>query len=72
MLGCVGAVVLVLSFGLLWPLALCLVAPAWAVGRSARLRGEGARAPALAGEALGAIGTAACLLALAGCAAIVA
>ena len=71
-LGCAGATLLVLSVGLLWPLALCACAPAWALGRSARRGGAGVRGQALTGEVLGAAGTVVCLLALAGCAAIVA
>ena len=67
-LGCVGATLLVLTEGLLWPLALCACAPAWALGRSARRGGAGVRGQALLGEVLGAAGTVACLLALAGCA----
>lgn len=71
-LGCVGACLLVLTAGLLWPLALLACAPAWALGRSARRRGDGVRGQALTGEVLGAVGTMACLLALAGCAALMA
>lgn len=71
-LGCVGAYLLVITVGLLWPLALFVCAPAWALGRSARRRGERPRGVAVAGEVLGAVGTLVCLLALAGCAVMLA
>ncbi len=68
--GGVGAFLLVVTLGLLWPLALLLCAPAWALGRSGRRRGESPPGLALAGEVVGAVGTLLCLVAIAGCAAI--
>jgi hypothetical protein len=73
-LGIASLCLLFVSFGMLFPIALCLSATAWAVGRSARragTRGAGRSGIAVAGEALGIVGTILSMVLLAGCAALV-
>jgi Domain of unknown function (DUF1707) len=73
-LGIAAICLLIVSFGLLFPLTLPLSAMAWALGRSARrasTRGGGRSGAAAAGEALGVVGTVLGTVLLAGCAAVV-
>jgi Domain of unknown function (DUF1707) len=71
MVGIVGLFVLLMSFGLLFPIALPLSVTAWALGREARRSGTcSAPGVATAGEVLGITGTALSVVWLAGCAAI--
>jgi uncharacterized protein DUF1707 len=70
-LGLLAIFVLILSFGLLFLLALPLAATAWALGREARRSGAAnRRGMAVAGEALGIAGTLLSLVLFAGCAAL--
>lgn len=74
-LGLIGACAFLMSFGLLFLVSLPLSASAWICGRGARRQADVAGAPrgmAMAGETLGIVGTIVGLLALAGCAALVA
>ena len=68
-LGLVGLILFVVSFGLLALVTVPISATAWGLGRSARRRGSGSRARA--GEVLGIIGTVLGVVVLAGCAALV-
>ena len=69
-----GAAVLVLSFGLLFLLALPLSAAGWALGRSVRRNPDvqHGRSMALTGEVIGVAGTVSACLALAACSAMIA
>jgi hypothetical protein len=70
-LGILAVSVLLLSFGLLFPVTLPLAVTAWALGREARRSGApNGRGAAAAGEALGVVGTVLSLLLFAGCAAL--
>ena len=69
-LGWFGLGVLAFTFGILWPFALAFSAPAWAMGRVARRRTPSAGGLALSGELLGIAGVVACLIVVAGWAAI--
>lgn len=73
-LSVIGASVLLLSFGLLFIVALPVSTAGWALGRRVRRNPaiENGRAMALAGEVLGACGTVFACLALAACTAMVA
>ena len=71
-LGLVGLFVLLMSFGLLFPIALPLSITAWALGREARRSGAcNAPGVATAGQVIGMTGTALSVIWLAGCAALV-
>jgi hypothetical protein len=71
-LGIVGLFVLLMSFGLLFPIALPLSVTAWALGREARRSGAcSAPGVATAGQVIGMTGTALSVIWLAGCAALV-
>ena len=70
-LGGLSASLLLLTFGLFSIIALPLAAGAWRLGRRARRSGTGGRA-AQTGEVLGIVCTVVSVLALAGCAAIIA
>jgi uncharacterized protein DUF1707 len=68
--GVMAIFILMVSFGLLFIVALPLAVTAWALGRDARRSGNPQRySMARAGEVLGIVGTAFSLLLLAGCAA---
>ena len=74
LLGLFGAGLLLFSFGLLFIVSLPLSLGAWIVGHRARRRGPGIGSNyglAVAGQALGVVGTVLGCLALAGCAAMV-
>ena len=68
-----GLFVLLISFGLLFPIALPLSVTAWALGREAR-RSRASSAPgvATAGEVIGITGTVLSVIWVAGCAAVLA
>ena len=71
-IGIVGLFVLLMSFGLLFPIALPLSITAWALGREARRSGAcSAPGVATAGQVIGMTGTALSVIWLAGCAALV-
>jgi membrane protein implicated in regulation of membrane protease activity len=68
--GVMALLILMVSLGLLFVVALPLAVTAWALGRDARRSGSPHRyGMARAGEVLGIVGTALSLLLLAGCAA---
>jgi hypothetical protein len=70
--GILGLFVLLMSFGLLFPIALPLSVTAWALGREARRSGTcSAPGVATAGEVIGITGTTLSVIWLAGCAALV-
>ena len=70
-LGVLGLFVLLISFGLFFPIALPLSVTAWALGRDARRSGTcSAPGVAIAGEVIGITGTGLSVILLAGCAAL--
>jgi hypothetical protein len=72
-LGLLGLFFLLISLGLLFPVALPLSVTAWALGREARRSGAcGAPGVAIAGEVLGITGALLSVIWLAGCAAVLA
>ena len=71
-LGLLGLLVLVGSFGLLFVISLPLSVTAWALGRDSRRSGScGAPGVAVAGEVLGVTGTLLSVIWLAGCAVLI-